>query len=422
MPNFYQGSLYVMAVIPFVLGVGYAVGCLQISEHKHDSIYIHSRLRMSFAMILLSLGAMLHLQVSPRTIDNNVGTAITLTIYYLVSKYFGMAMLSLCNPQYAALWRRLTNIIKFLVITAVLGITFYFCSYTSFLITTKIVAAVFVIEMLHMVYKFCTYYMHLKEDLSNYYSDNYEAYLHWMPAGTFAAAVLGVLAPFFPFMSLTFITLYNLASALIFFYIFVCYERYAVFARYCTVVRDMEQEDEQLLAEQKHAIGAQNEQTPLQHNGQSASPNTDATHQPLPIDSLAPGSQSIEPPHVPVSSTDERKDYVMLPSAMVQLEQWIVDKGFRNSDITIQDLATLVGTNRTYLSKYINSRYQTTFRNWIALLRIDDAKEILLSSDSSILEISELLGFSSPTTFSRTFQQLTGLKPTDYRKLNAAQN
>ena len=105
-------------------------------------------------------------------------------------------------------------------------------------------------------------------------------------------------------------------------------------------------------------------------------------------------------------------------SIRVSIQRWVDDKLYCQKDITIVDLSRYVGTNRTYLSKFINSVYGISFRNWIAELRIEEAKKQLVDTNKPLSEVAIGLGFSSSSTFSRTFAQITGLTPNTYRKIN----
>ncbi len=97
-------------------------------------------------------------------------------------------------------------------------------------------------------------------------------------------------------------------------------------------------------------------------------------------------------------------------------EQWIVEKKFLYHNINIENVASQLGTNRSYLSGYINSCLRITFKEWISGLRIEEAKNLLLQyPDVPIAEISEMAGFSDKSNFGRIFTKHTGLSPKIWR-------
>ena len=94
------------------------------------------------------------------------------------------------------------------------------------------------------------------------------------------------------------------------------------------------------------------------------------------------------------------------------------DKLYLNPKLTLQDVSVAIGTNRTYLSDYLNKILKTTFYEYINALRIRRACELIDSmtqeNKRSMLEISELSGFNSISTFNRSFAKIVGVTPSQY--------
>lgn len=98
---------------------------------------------------------------------------------------------------------------------------------------------------------------------------------------------------------------------------------------------------------------------------------------------------------------------------MTQEQPWL------NPTITLQELASTVGTNRTYLSEYFNKILNTTFYDYLNSFRLKYACELLLSENNlSILRIGEQSGFNSLSTFRRAFEKQIGCSPAKYRSQN----
>lgn len=74
--------------------------------------------------------------------------------------------------------------------------------------------------------------------------------------------------------------------------------------------------------------------------------------------------------------------------------------------------------NRTpkYLSSAIRKLSGRSVPEWIAINLIRESRNLLKTSDKTVLEISEELNFSSPSVFVQFFRHHTGVTPLQYRK------
>lgn len=98
------------------------------------------------------------------------------------------------------------------------------------------------------------------------------------------------------------------------------------------------------------------------------------------------------------------------------VEKWKERKGYKLESITLKSLANELGTNQTYLSKYINCETGVSFKIWIANLRVEEAKKlILLHPEKSLNEIGEMVGISNKSSFFRQFVKMTGVTPGTFR-------
>jgi AraC-like DNA-binding protein len=93
---------------------------------------------------------------------------------------------------------------------------------------------------------------------------------------------------------------------------------------------------------------------------------------------------------------------------------------YLDNSLTLQKLATLLGTNRQYLSTYINQEKQKTFYDYINDFRLEEAKALMdgMNSDRpySLDEVAGMSGFNSYSTFLRSFAKKYGLTPSKYMR------
>ena len=91
---------------------------------------------------------------------------------------------------------------------------------------------------------------------------------------------------------------------------------------------------------------------------------------------------------------------------------------YLNPRLRLSELATLLGTNRTYLSQYFNQNCESTFYDFVNDYRIHHAKQLLHSTDDTLETIAMNSGFNSLSTFRRAFVQREGMSPIEFRASN----
>ena len=90
-------------------------------------------------------------------------------------------------------------------------------------------------------------------------------------------------------------------------------------------------------------------------------------------------------------------------------------------DFSLQQLATLVGSNYKYVSQVVNERDGKSFKQVLNEQRVREACRILNEPNQSahltIEAIAANLGFNSRSNFTVTFKRITGISPSDFMKM-----
>ena len=76
-----------------------------------------------------------------------------------------------------------------------------------------------------------------------------------------------------------------------------------------------------------------------------------------------------------------------------------------NERMTLEQLSTRFHISKSYLTRRFRQYTGETIINYINKLRVQYAKEMLISSDQSVAEISWSIGFESPKYFHRVFKR-----------------
>jgi AraC-like DNA-binding protein len=98
-------------------------------------------------------------------------------------------------------------------------------------------------------------------------------------------------------------------------------------------------------------------------------------------------------------------------------EYFSKEKPYLNPEFKITDICLYLGTNRSYVSSFINDQYGKNFASHVNTYRVNEAKEMIVENPNLTLSsISENAGFGSVATFNRAFLKIAGITPTEFIK------
>lgn len=118
---------------------------------------------------------------------------------------------------------------------------------------------------------------------------------------------------------------------------------------------------------------------------------------------------------------DDAIDSAELMQRLVQLMQ--EQRLFLKPDLKVTDIASTLGTSRTVLSNAIRTHHNCTFPQFVNNYRIAYAQELMRHQPNlKMTEVYMASGFSSETSFYRTFKTITGFTPTEWKCKNDSVN
>lgn len=333
--------------------------------------YICSRRIMGVAMLLLAANYSVHFFYGIRFKNVNAAILMNMSTYFLCYWLFSSALTTLLNRFYITRRRLLTHIGLWVLFSVLSAIVLFHLPEGMVQKTGLLAMATWL-----MIYGFVLArrlvlaYRRAVKIFDNTHSDNIGAYIRWLSVFTYWAVVFGVGCGLLTFLPDKYIYVWILSSIPFYIYLFHCYQNYMLF--YEKVENAMESEivsEDDILCEADTAEDVAND----------------------------------------------------MPSCYAEIaesiKRWIDDEGYLRPGLTIKELADTLHTNRTYLSGYINTSLNTTFRDWITRLRIDYAKQRMTSHpEQKIAEIAEASGFMSQSHFMKTFKDKEGCSPAKWEK------
>ncbi|NLK99556.1 MAG: helix-turn-helix transcriptional regulator [Clostridiales bacterium] len=87
-------------------------------------------------------------------------------------------------------------------------------------------------------------------------------------------------------------------------------------------------------------------------------------------------------------------------------------------EISLEDVAQHVNISPQYFSKLIKKNTGFNFIDWLSMLRVKKAKELLTNSNLTVKEVCFMVGYKDPNYFSRIFKKKIGMTPSEYIKNN----
>jgi AraC-like DNA-binding protein len=102
-----------------------------------------------------------------------------------------------------------------------------------------------------------------------------------------------------------------------------------------------------------------------------------------------------------------------------ELQEYIQSSALSETGLpTVKYLADKVHLSANYLSDLLKRETGMNAQDRIHYYLIEEAKNLLLSSNKSVSELAFSLGFEYPQYFSRLFKSKTGMTPLEYRNQN----
>lgn len=362
--------------LPLMLFFGLHMLFARTPEKQVYVHYLRSRRLMGTALLILAANYAVHLFCAIRLSDPHATILLNLSTYFLCYWLFSAAMMTLLDHRYLTRRRTLVHMGTWLAFTALACMVALCFSHTHVLSWGTLTLAAWLVSYgLFLSARVLRTYTRAIRLFADTHSDDIGAYIRWLSIFTLWALAYGVSCGLLTFLPDRYVFVWILTSIPFYIYLYCSYHNYMLFY-------------EQV----EHAYEQDQELTTIADNSQ---------------------------PTPTADDSGESPDYH--PDMARRVNAWIDSEGYLQSGITLHELSLQLCTNRTYLSQYVNSVYQMSFRDWIGGLRIDYAKRLMLQQPQlKVQEIATAAGFLSLSHFTRTFSAREGCSPAKWRDNHTA--
>ena len=339
--------------------------------------YRVSRALMGAALLDLSANYSVHMFLTPRQVDSTSAILMNLCTYWLAVWLFGSALMMLLDRTYVTRKRFVRYILAWVAyLLTALALWLFMPRGLPYRLCPIPLALLFLAYAVRVARKVFLTFRKAARMLDDYYSDDAAAYIRWMSVFTYWAIVFGVGQGVFTFVPDRFVYIWIISAIPFYIYLYTSYANYLLFY--------------------EQVAGAFCDSG----NGKQESSGSDG---------LSPA-----PPDQPGGDGKMRSGMSRVQEEQIErkIDEWVARKGFTATGLTIMDLARETATNRTYVSAFVNSHYGTTFREWVNGLRIEYAMRLMEEQPGMpIADVARCTGYISPSHFTRTFKEKTGMTP-----------
>lgn len=125
-----------------------------------------------------------------------------------------------------------------------------------------------------------------------------------------------------------------------------------------------------------------------------------------------PDNSEMQKTHLQISEEKVNSIFDLIQYYCDEKQVW------RDTSITREGFADLVGCNRTYFTEVLKMKTGMSYTQYMNSCRIREAIKVLSDKDDDtpLKELSSRLGFLSPKTLFTSFKNATGMSPDRYRK------
>lgn len=93
-----------------------------------------------------------------------------------------------------------------------------------------------------------------------------------------------------------------------------------------------------------------------------------------------------------------------------------IEENYHNNQLTLSDVSADVGLSLYYFSHLFKREMGESFITYLNKVRINKAKELLLSTSLNIAETCYQVGYNDPNYFTRVFKEYEGVTPSEFKR------
>ena len=106
---------------------------------------------------------------------------------------------------------------------------------------------------------------------------------------------------------------------------------------------------------------------------------------------------------------------IKMPAWVDRLRHVIQERYDRR--LSLAELSKEAGVHPVHLSRQFPKYFNVSLHYYVCQVKIQKATQLLQNGEYTLYEVAHRCGFSDPSHFNRCFRKITGLNPSEYRRL-----
>lgn len=95
-----------------------------------------------------------------------------------------------------------------------------------------------------------------------------------------------------------------------------------------------------------------------------------------------------------------------------------IHENYKDMNLSLENVASYVGLSKAYVSRLFKSKIGKKYIDYLTDIRMQKAMQLLSSTDMTVKDIIQQIGYCDVRSFQKKFKLLYGLTPAKYRELN----
>ena len=113
---------------------------------------------------------------------------------------------------------------------------------------------------------------------------------------------------------------------------------------------------------------------------------------------------------------ERKKNVAEIDKSFIDKFRKVIEDNLTDTELNVDDIGKTLGLSRVQLYRKIKSLTNYSPNEFVRIIRLKTAEQMMINTEKSISEIAYETGFTSPSYFTKCFKEYFSESPTDFTK------